>query len=345
MSKKKSSLRSTFQLIIDILSADIDNDILKTKLSNQHIDWDSLVVVASGHLLLPAIYCRLQQKNVLHYLPEDLVRYLEELTVLNRDRNRVLLEEAAVISDLFIANNITHVFIKGVAILAGNYFKDIGERMIGDIDILIAENDLDTAFDLLTKHGYTESISFNYEVKDYRHKPRQISKDHLGAIELHSSILKHSYDNLIDKEAFLSDSRHANNILIPTTDHLIRNSILAHQINDLGYFYHTVYFKTVYDLMALGLFSKRDVLERLSKEPYSSDFLNLLSVLNLNDLPKAKTSYSNLKKKTFALALDFPVYGRLKYKVKSLYFNTKERIALVLTNKSYRAHILKNKLK
>ena len=127
----------TLQHIADILGFESDKTLLKARLESDTMDWDHLVRVGSSHLVLPAIYCRLKAKKLLHVLPQELESYLKEITALNRERNEQLLNEAQQISQWFQEADIDHVFLKGTAMLASGYYEDIAERMVGDIDILI----------------------------------------------------------------------------------------------------------------------------------------------------------------------------------------------------------------
>lgn len=344
MYKKNQSLKQTIQLIVDILSFERSDDDLKQQLSNTDTDWDQMVIVASKHLVLPAVYCRLQQKSLLGFLPEDLVFYLEELTQLNRERNLTLLDEIKNISELFQKNQIQYVFIKGIALLVGNYYKDIGERMIGDIDILIASKDLDEAFDLMVTEGYDQFVTFNYEVKNYRHRPRQISDMHLGAVELHDQLLKHNYNHLIDKDSFLSNLEIVDGIAIPNSEDLILNTILAHQINDRCYYYNTLKLKGVYDTFVLGLPENKTELKKVSKQKYGLAFINLVSVFSPSILTSLETLPSRFKKRTYQLSLNFPIFGKYLLQLKSNYMAISERIKLLVFNRSYRSHVLRNKL-
>ncbi|MEO5788567.1 nucleotidyltransferase family protein, partial [Gelidibacter sp.] len=180
----KSSVYITKQLIADILSFNDNQEALSEHLNHTFIDWDAVVIIASKHLMLPALYCRLKAKGLLPLIPNDLNIYLKEIAAINRGRNEILLKEAHEVSEIFKKENIEHVFIKGMALLAGNTFKDQAERMIGDIDILVAPNQLHKAFEILTKFGYNETVDFNYQQKNFRHLARQISKQKYGAIEL-----------------------------------------------------------------------------------------------------------------------------------------------------------------
>ena len=125
------------QLIADILSFNTNQEALSEQFKHKPTDWDAVVIVASQHLMLPALYCQIKAKDLLHLIPEDLQLYLEEITAINRGRNEVLLKEVHEISEILKKEQIDHVFIKGTALLASDVFKDPAERMIGDIDILV----------------------------------------------------------------------------------------------------------------------------------------------------------------------------------------------------------------
>ena len=168
MATSTNSYKVILQLIAEILSFQPNETELKLLLHPTQTDWEAVVKIASKHLVLTTVYCRLKQKKLLALLPEDLRIYLKELTTINRNRNLTLLNEIKEISTLFKAHEINHVFLKGCALLAGDYFKDFGERMIGDIDILVESDHIEQAFQLLALHGYTKSIAFNYEVKNGR---------------------------------------------------------------------------------------------------------------------------------------------------------------------------------
>src|SRR5690606_2710142 len=122
--------------------------------------------------------------------------------------------------------NINHVFIKGTALLAGHVFKDPAERMIGDLDILIAPQQLQKAFEILTKKGYfAKPITSEYQKETFRHLPRQVSPDKFGAIELHSEVLLRKHTHLISNEQVLKNKRIINGIATTSIEDSIRISI------------------------------------------------------------------------------------------------------------------------
>ena len=66
---------------------------IEAQLQAEPIDWDAVVKVSTAHLVLPALYCNLKRTNFLQYLPEDLVRYMEHITSLNRERNQQIITQ------------------------------------------------------------------------------------------------------------------------------------------------------------------------------------------------------------------------------------------------------------
>lgn len=339
--KRQHSLRQTLQLIADILSFENSSEDLENVLKNHNVDWEAVVSIASNHLMLPAVYCRLKQKKLLQHLPKDLEDYLKELAELNRERNKVLLKESKEISNLFNEHQIEHVFLKGIALMAGNYYEDIAERMIGDIDILVHARHLEKAFELLASQGYSNFVNFNYEVKNYRHFPRQISENHLGAVELHNHILKHDYKQLVDINAFFMSKALMNNLTIPGRNHIIWHTILAHQINDNNSFLGSISLKAVYDILVLQLDQKGHLMTSLSQQRYAAQFLSLSSVF----FPSLSLLNQNMRtliyKHFFLFTLKYPKFGRVFHRFKLALLYMKERIELLFENKSYRKHILK----
>ena len=89
-------LAITYENIAAILSFDSSKEHLEKTLSNDEFNWDNIVIEGSKHLVLPAIYCKLTSKQLLHLLPEDLNIYLHKIASLNRKRN---IEIDKIISD------------------------------------------------------------------------------------------------------------------------------------------------------------------------------------------------------------------------------------------------------
>lgn len=332
------------QHIADILSSSGNQKTLSKHFEHTLIDWDAVVVIASKHLMLPALYCQLKAKDLLQFIPEDLHSYLEEIAVINRGRNGVLLTEVHEISEILKKENIEHVFIKGVALLAAHTFNDPAERMIGDIDILVATHQLHKAFEILTHCGYNETVSFNYEPINFRHLSRQISKHKFGAIELHSEVLVHRYTHLIASDQVLKNKQIINGIAIPSTEDCIKIAILALQINNKAHHLGSISFKTIYDCIALKFATNHAFIRSLSKEKHSQSFLQLSSILFKELAAYEPSAYSKGLSRYFVFSLHHPKLGHRIHSLLLIKQGIQERFNLLVHNKTYRTHILKNKI-
>ena len=258
----------TIQHITAILKFEDNQPYLKSILGNyDETDWEKLVKIGSRHLVLPTIYCRLKQKALINVLPNDLNNYLLELTQINRNRNTAIFGQVKELSSLLRQQNIEHVFLKGIALISANYFEDRGERMIGDIDILVKETQLKEAASLLLRNNYEHKPStFGKKYFEYHHDECLISKDGgLAPVELHRYILHSHYDKFLISQNILSNKENHHDIFIPSKYHILENIILNSEINDYGYMYNTIGIRNMYDYICSTNNISKNILESLFK--------------------------------------------------------------------------------
>ncbi|MEQ8704168.1 MAG: nucleotidyltransferase family protein [Phaeodactylibacter sp.] len=182
-------LEDYYRLIASVLSPDEET----IDPFHASVDWERFIFISSSHLVLPAIYCQILRKGWSHYFPEDLLAYLEAVTAENRLRNQEILVQMKELGALFDAKGIEYVFLKGGAMLAGGYYEDIGERMMGDIDLLVNIEDSISTFKLLEELGYRELfVGFFHpsltESLEQTHLPRISHPDKIAAVEIHNRL-------------------------------------------------------------------------------------------------------------------------------------------------------------
>ena len=105
-------MNSTTRFISKILF-DKEINLVSFPAKNNDKFWDKFVKVGSSHYVIPALYYKLKQRDYLKLLNDELVSYMEEIYKQNFKRNLELVKEVNKISNLFITNNIDHVFLKG----------------------------------------------------------------------------------------------------------------------------------------------------------------------------------------------------------------------------------------
>ena len=283
--------------IAQILSFEPNETELRAELNSKTMDWDWFVIASSQLGVMTSAYCRLEQKGLLDLVPRDLNSYLSDITQINRNRNETLLRQVKELSVLFDAHNIPHVFIKGCALMVSGYFKDFGERLIGDIDVLVETSNLYKAEQLLLSVEYVSlknSVFGKY--KTHRHIPRLVHKDRLGAVEIHSKILRKKVSNLLDLQEILANRITINQVYVPDAKTNLDVLILNNQVNDFGYLLKFTNFKSCYDSLVLEQQHKNLTNSNYKTSKYHQVFYNLKALYfkkSSEDSSKLKTIIVN----------------------------------------------------
>jgi hypothetical protein len=338
---KTYSYRKTIQLIADILSFEHSKTALENSLGNPSCDWDALVMEGSKQLVLPALYCRLKAKQLLHLLPEDLETYLADITQINRNRNQAILEQVQDISKLLNSHDIEHVFLKGTALLALGCYADQAKRMVGDIDILVQPSQVHMAFDLLKSNGYDQTFGFAYENKEFRHLDRLIAEDKLAAIELHTELLNKNHRALIDALSLLNSSRISNGIKVPDPYYLSKHLLLAWQLNDKGHVYKVPNLKSLYDLIVLNAHKDAYFISSALELKYGQSYLALAKLYFKDFSQVSSTTYMTYIVCSHKMIMSFSPLKVSVMTLKRSYLFIANRLHLLLFNGNYRKHVIK----
>jgi len=161
----------------------------KQQLATDKINWDKIVKVSSGHMVIPALYLNLKRADLLTYLPKDLVAYFADITRLNKERNLALLKQVNNINSLLNKHDIKPVFLKGTAHLLENLYQDTAERMIGDIDFLVKDTEVISAAKLLINNGYYPlNNNFKADKNSAKHYNRLANDNALAAVEIQTGL-------------------------------------------------------------------------------------------------------------------------------------------------------------
>jgi hypothetical protein len=239
---------------------------IKKQLQLDSIDWDEVVKASTNHYVFPAFYCNLKRADFLHYLPPELVSYMEYITNLNRGRNKQIITQAKELNTLLLTNNITPIFLKGTGNLLAGIYDDIAERMVGDIDFLVSKEDYVQAIIVLKKFGYYKRVPFG---ESKRHYPRLIKKDSIAGVEIHKELLITKYQNEFNYKFIKKDIQVIRGVTVLSYANKLNLSIIANQINDNGFYYKTIALRNSYDVFLL------------SKKTIAKDAVNTLENLTL----------------------------------------------------------------
>lgn len=316
---------------------------IEKQLKANAINWDNVVKLSTAHYVFPALYCNLKRADFLHYLPKDLVEYMQHITSLNRERNKKIVSQAKGINELLLANNITPIFLKGTAFLLQNLYEDIAERMVGDIDFLVAKSNVEKANEVLIKNGYHRAEEYFLPHHNHRHLPRLTKENKIAAVEIHKDMIIKKADNLFNYKTCKDSVIKKDNCCFLSIQNQIDLSCLAWQINDSGYFLKNNSLKVSYDIFLNSLKNTKPkpICQKLFK--YTNPFLALSSeVLSTNKIAY-KNSKDTEKYVFYALKFKKNRLSIIYYKIKQFYTLCKIRLIILIKsiyNKNYRKFVM-----
>jgi len=245
---------------------DKNKQVIEKKLQSDTIEWDAVVKLSTAHYVFPALYCNFKRADFLKYLPSDLVSFMEYITNKNRERNKQIILQAQELNSVLLTNNIRPIFIKGTGNLLAGIYEDIAERMVGDIDFIFSKEDYFKAIIVLKKFGYLPQKTSNFKHFPHLHYPRLTKKNEIGAVEIHSHLLKSKYDNNFNYSFVKKDIQIINGVAILSYSNKLNLSIAANQINDNGHYYKTMALRNAYDVFLLSKKTNaKDAINKLDK--------------------------------------------------------------------------------
>ena len=343
------SYKETFYFIAKCLTISLEEknrDEIEIFLKTTDVDWESVVKVATAHYVFPAIYLNFKRADFLKYLPVELVDYMKNITKLNRDRNTQILKQVNELNSLLLANNITPIFLKGTSNLLAGIYDDIAERMIGDIDLLLSETDLQSAFKILKSDGYSTSKNLLNHFPKHRHYPRLVKEENIAAVEVHKDVIIEKYRNEFNFNIISEDAQLINNFSLLSFENQLSLSIIADQINDYGFELIKFSLRNAYDvfLFSKKVDTKKTILKfNKLKSPLNCFIANCNLVFGeIDSLKFHKTKETDLYMDAFNKS--FLKRSKLKFYLKSNMIKFRRRFFIVcnsLFNRKHRMWLLK----
>lgn len=319
---------------------------IEAQLSAGLIDWDAVVKLSTAHFVFPALYLNLQRADFLHYLPEDLVVYMAHITDLNRKRNTQIIAQAEELNTLLLEKGITPVFLKGTGNLQEGLYADIGERMIGDIDFIVAQSDFFKAADILQAVGYLHKSTLK---RDFHwHYPALTHPDKIATVEVHQKILKDDFQQKLGITLFSEVQITAPNIQVLSNTNKVLATTLPKIINDNLYHTKKISLRNAYDLLLL---SKRIPLDKIMI-PHTAThkkWLNYISCLqllfpNCTSILVTENQETKSYQKSYEKLLEGNTLELRKIKILDICVRNMNRLLIlkqVFTNEAYRKFVFK----
>ena len=304
---------------------------------------ERLVKLASSYLVLPALYIKLKEKNLLNSIDEKLKNYLIYIYDINKNRNQNLIEEIKELSKFYIENKINHVFLKGAAYLASRRYKNIGERMIGDIDVLVAKSDYNKCIEISKKIGYNTKDLFIFDSKHY---PRMTNPKKIFALEIHNRLLNKKNLLINPEDVLKSKTTSVLNINIPSTKYMILHTIYNQQINDKGNLMGIFNFRSHYDITSYE--TEINILLKDIRNKYLINYVLILNHLGITNINLKKSIQNKMYLFRFKIKMKYKLYRILDDFISIQIYNNRIRIRNIprlLNSKKYREFIKRKIMK
>ncbi len=326
-------------LEIDFVKKLIFGSIIKKKLDFNKFDYEFLVKYCSSHFLLPTFYHKSLEYGLITNYPSDFSNYCSKIYQINHNRNKLLKIEALDILKVFEKNNLNYSLLKGGSLIFNNIIHP-AERMIGDIDILVSNDDEKIAVKILNDLNYFSDYEYKYWNANVH--PNFINNDKLFAVDLHNDLLPKKYANLLNSSEVLKRScKTSSGIKTLCKDDMILNTIYNYQICDYATMKINYSLKKIYDYQKLKKYTKKEIkpkdihlncffyfsnkLANMNNKINKGIYLNLI-IINSKYMKQYK-----ILNKSYNLICNFII------EVKNIRF----KIIEFLLNQKYRVHTLK----
>tara|TARA_X000000950_G_scaffold14462_1_gene15632 strand:- start:7718 stop:8818 length:1101 start_codon:yes stop_codon:yes gene_type:complete len=319
---------------LTLSSQENNKNFIKKKLKSNSINWDDFVKVSSYHYVLPALYHNFKAVDFLRYLPDDLVNYMKTIMLINQNRNKEILKQVNEINNILRKENIEPIFLKGAGNILSNLYNDNSERMIGDIDFIVSDDDYLKSVKIMIDNGYEELFKIDYNVPIFKHYPRLVKKNKIAAIEIHKELTIKKYSRHFNYSFIKSKTINLNGFQVLGYSDMLILSIISGQINDDRYYYKTISLKNAYDVFLLS--KKVDIMclnKFLGKLRRPVTTFIYISYNIFNKIPELKFIKSSKTERDFRLFnnnLNNSIYTKIRFKIIRFYLHLISRFNLLI---------------
>lgn len=260
----------------------------------QKSQWQHWVKTGSDHLVLPSAFLALRRHELLAQLPDDLVQYLQYVYELNCERNQKILQQAHEVQYVLEQAGVRHVFLKGAGNLFDNIYRDNGERILYDMDILVGDGQMLRAAEVFADTGYDPVKPFNPRaLSSTMHYPLLVKEDCVAGVEIHCSPVQYMYKKILNSTMVFSamqKSRMQSTLWVPGDREKIAHNFIHAQLMHNGHYHADVSLRDLYDLLLLS--QRENPYDILCQLPYHR---------------KKAISYLKLMYKVFDIAMPVPL--------------------------------------
>jgi hypothetical protein len=170
--------------------------------------WERLVEISSRHLVTPALLTAFDSKNVIDLIPDDFRRFLIDMRTLNIQRNQEILGQLMEIGRALNQEGIEPIPLKGAAHLLAGLYGSLGDRVLGDLDVLIPAEAARECYLILVKLGYQGHFQTapGDPYHGHHHLPPLGHPARRAYVELHTGPVNKRYQGILDADDMTAEA-------------------------------------------------------------------------------------------------------------------------------------------
>lgn len=244
--------------------------IVKNKILSNEDDLLRFIHLASNHLVLPAIFRKLKAIGLTNDLPTLISDHLNEILILNIERNQKILYQVDEICNALNISGIEPVFMKGTANLLDDLYEYKADRMIGDIDFLVKDKDFLNTAEIIINLGYKTDIEIYDDIKTLKDYPRLYRQDVPADIEIHRLPVIPEFQDWFGPDAIFNEKKKITgkpNCYVPSDKHKLIQNFIHSQLSNKGHKLRLIALRDLYDChLLINRISKYDALKEINEK-------------------------------------------------------------------------------
>jgi tetratricopeptide (TPR) repeat protein len=205
-----------------------DIELTRRAVQDSGVDWLAAFSLVNKHLVVPALWTTLSRPALCEFIPKDVRDYLALLHSRNAARNARIRVQCLGVGSILARAGLQAVLLKGAAWLFDDHAAPVSDRMMRDIDLVVAADDFEAAVRALAASGYRDASGVLTEHGHIHHTLMECQAAEAG-VEIHRDLFGCA-DLLPTKEVIASAREVASGLLLPGSRHRIVHNVIHAQI-------------------------------------------------------------------------------------------------------------------
>jgi len=158
---------------------------------HKRLDWQHVLRRAQRNRIAPSLHQELERAPARDLVPPEVRQELRRRYYLTGLQNALFCDELKSILRAFRQEGVDAVLLKGMA-LAETVWRNVALRPMADIDLLVREEDLDAADEILSSLGHVASERYRSKEwyrRSHHHLAPRYNQEQGIAVELHRNIV------------------------------------------------------------------------------------------------------------------------------------------------------------